>query len=321
MNSPQPLNDLLTPDSNQQHPPGFPVNEARWGELPPANDLTESLLTLCQVVAKLRGPGGCPWDRAQTLSTIVPHTIEETFELVEAIEAGHDKDIIEELGDVLLQVLLDSQIAADEQRFDLVDVAKGLTAKLIRRHPHVFGDVKVTTADEVHRNWAAIKSTEKERMSIFDGLPIELPALSKAARLSAKAAAQGYDFPQREMLFDKLTEELRELSVELFETDEPPCVQAGVLAERITDEQLPPERKARATSELGDVLFVVANIARRYGIDPEAALRASNRKFERRVRAIETAIGSQGRAMRDVSLTELEEVYQAAKRGEQSLPR
>lgn len=321
MNSPQPLNDLLTPATDHPKPADSPGGQGSWGELPPLAELTESLLSLCKVVAKLRGPGGCPWDRAQTLSTIVPHTIEETFELIEAIETGKDEEIVEELGDVLLQVLLDSQIGADEQRFNLVDVASGLTAKLIRRHPHVFGDVEAATPAEVSRNWAAIKSTEKDRMSMFDGLPVELPALAKAARLSAKAATHGYDFPQREMLFDKLTEELRELSVELFEAEAPPFVPAGVSAKPTIDAPLPAEQHARATSELGDVLFVVANIARRYGIDPEAALRASNRKFERRVRAIETAIGSQGRAMRDVALTELEEVYQAVKRGEQLLPR
>ena len=272
---------------------------------------------LCEVVARLRSPTGCPWDREQTLETIKPFTLEETYELLEAIDSGDDAAIVEELGDVLLQVVLDSQIAADEGRFDLTDVVDGLTRKMIRRHPHVFGDTSVNSASEVGRHWDRIKQEEKQRDSIFDGLPAALPALARAARLSKKAARVGYDFPQRAMLFDKLREELDELAEELFPDGQIPTVAASVNTPVEPD---PPafdaERQKRIESELGDVLFVLANIARRWHINPEEALRTSNAKFQRRVEYIEQRLKEQGRDIRSTSLNDMEILYQEGKRQE-----
>jgi tetrapyrrole methylase family protein/MazG family protein len=285
------------------------------GTPPNHEQLGPAFRELCDVVARLRSPTGCPWDREQTLASIKPFTLEETYELLEAIDSNDDVAIAEELGDVLLQVVLDSQIAADEGRFELTQVVEGLTRKMIARHPHVFGDQVAETASDVSQHWERVKQQEKQRTSIFDGLPADLPALAKAARVSGKAARVGYDFPSREMLFDKLREELEELAVELHPDGPPSAIPATVNAPVQPDP--PPfddERQQRIESELGDVLFVIANIARRWHINPEEALRASNRKFERRVRYIEQCLQEQRRTLRDATLTEMEAFYQEGKR-------
>ena len=269
---------------------------------------------LCEVVAKLRSAEGCPWDREQTLESIKPHTLEETYELLEAIDSGDDEAIVEELGDVLLQVVLDAQIAADEGRFDLVPVVERLTEKLVRRHPHVFGDATATTAADVSPLWEQAKQAEKQRESVFDGIPRDLPQLARAARMSARAAKAGYDFPSRTMLFDKLREELDELAAELFEEGTLPDVPASINGPVVPDEPIgDPDRRRRIEGELGDVLFVVANIARRWGINPEEALRASNRKFAGRVRFIEEQLAQSGRRLEDADLAEQEAIYQKKK--------
>ncbi|MFN9718098.1 MAG: nucleoside triphosphate pyrophosphohydrolase [Planctomycetota bacterium] len=270
---------------------------------------------LCEVVARLRSPEGCPWDRQQTMKTIKPYTLEETYELLEAIDADDNEAIQEELGDVLLQVILDSQIASDEQRFELTAVVRQIADKMIRRHPHVFGDVSAATTDDVRRNWYAMKQKEKPaRQSQLEGIPAALPELARAARIATRAAAVGYDFPDRRMLFDKLREELAELSRELFGADEPESIPASVDYEKVPDVPISDaEARDRAESELGDVLFVVANIARRWGINPEEALRKSNAKFSRRFMAIERAIAGQGRLIQEATLQEMEAAYQAAK--------
>ena len=294
--------------TSQPPEPGIP---------PDANQLTPKFRELCEVIAKLRSPAGCPWDREQTLESIKPYTLEETYELLEAIDSGDDALIIEELGDVLLQVLLDSQIAADEGRFTLVDVVDCLTQKMIRRHPHVFGETTVASASDVTKNWDKIKQGEKQRESIFDGLPAALPALARAARLSKKAARVGYDFPTRTMLFDKLREELDELAQELFPGGEVPHVPASVDVPAEPDpEPVDAERQQRMESELGDVLFVLANIARRWHINPEEALRASNAKFQRRVEYIERRLKENGRDIRTATLQEMEQFYQEGKQRE-----
>jgi len=289
------------------------------GTPPDAERIGSAFRELCQVIARLRSPTGCPWDREQTLATIKPFTLEETYELLEAIDSGDDAAIAEELGDVLLQVVLDSQIAADEGRFDLTDVVAGLTRKMIERHPHVFGDTEAATAADVSHNWDRIKQQEKRRESIFEGLPLALPALARAARISGKAARAGYDFPARDMLFDKLREEMSELADELFPDGQTPTCPATVDAQVEPDP--PPfdaERQQRIEGELGDVLFVLANIARRWHVNPEEALRASNAKFERRVQYIERRLKMQNRSFRDATLSELEVLYQEGKRGERA---
>ena len=286
------------------------------GTPPDFSRLLPQFQRLCEVIAALRAPDGCPWDRQQTMKTIQPYTLEETYELLEAIDSDDNAAIQEELGDVLLQVVLDSQIAADENRFGLTQVVQGIADKMVRRHPHVFGDVRAETSEEVKKHWTAIKQQEKQsRESQLDGIPAALPELARAARITARAAAVGYDFPDRCMLFDKLNEELRELATELFGSEHVPHVPASVDAEPIPDTPLAdPEQRDRAESELGDVLFVIANIARRWGINPEEALRRSNAKFSRRFQAIEAEMKRQGKSLQESSLIDMEIAYQSAKR-------
>ena len=301
------MSDMPTPGASSRVPePGTP---------PDPDQLGLRFRKLCEVIAQLRSPTGCPWDREQTLETIKPYTLEETYELLDAIDSGDDRAIVEELGDVLLQVLLDCQIGADEGRFNLIDVVEELSAKMIRRHPHVFGNEAAKSASDVIRHWDRVKQQEKQRDSIFDGLPAALPALARAARLSKKAARVGYDFPQRAMLFDKLREELDELAQELFPDGQVPSVAANVDTPVEPDpEAFDVDRQKRIESELGDVLFVLANIARRWHINPEEALRASNAKFQRRVEYIEDRLREQGRDIRSTSLTDMEVLYQEGKR-------
>jgi MazG family protein len=289
--------------------------QAVHGTAPDFQELLPEFERLCRIVAKLRSPEGCPWDRQQTMKTIKPYTLEETYELLEAIDSDDNAAIQEELGDVLLQVVLDSQIAADERRFGLTAVVRQIADKMVRRHPHVFGDVEAATTEDVRRNWTALKQQEKpSRTSQLEGIPVALPELARAARITARAAAVGYDFPDRRMLFDKLNEELAELSHELFGSSEIPHVEATVDAVRVPDQPISDlATRERAESELGDVLFVLANVGRRWGINPEEALRKSNAKFTRRFQAIESAMKAMGLEMKDASLIEMEEAYQAAK--------
>ena len=305
---------------------------------PPGPDLEPALRAVADVVAKLRGPGGCPWDRAQTLSSIKPHTLEEAYELFEAIDALAAAEpnapertaaaaaVRDELGDLFLQVLLDAQIAADEGLFTFTEVAEALRAKLIRRHPHVFNaspDAPAATdAADVSAIWADAKRAERgepaQPRSVFDGIPASLPALAAAKKLSGRAAAVGYDFPDRRMQFDKLAEELAELSRELFGSETPDAVPAGIEGPIVPDEPIADAaRRDRAEAELGDVLFVLANIARRWGLDPEQALLRSNRKFAARVRYIEDRLrAAEGRELQDATLAEMEALYQEGKRRE-----
>lgn len=290
--------------------------DVRPSGVPPNPELLgPAFLQFSQIIAKLRSPDGCPWDRVQTLASIKPYTLEETYELLAAIDADDNAAICEELGDVLLQVVLDAQIAADEGRFTLVDVIEGIAEKMVRRHPHVFAEAKAETPGDVVQHWEHAKRKEKERESIFSGLPPALPALARAARVTHKAARVGYDFPQREMLFDKLNEELQELARELFPDGKIPHAPAGVNADVVADDPIDdPAQLRRIEDELGDVLFVLSNIARRWGVNPEEALRRSTEKFESRVRFIETSLATQGRDMRRATLQEMEELYQTGKK-------
>lgn len=291
--------------------PGTPPDFAR---------LLPEFQRLCEVVARLRAPDGCPWDRQQTLQTIKPYTLEETYELLEAIDANDSGAIQEELGDLLLQVILDAQIAADEGRFELSAVVSQIADKMVRRHPHVFGNGGAETVAEVRAAWQTIKQQEKPaRTSQLEGIPKALPELARAARLSSRAALVGYDFPDRLMLFEKLREELGELAVELFGVPDLPVVAPAADTAAVPDEPwTDAARRERAESELGDVLFAVANIARRWGINPEEALRKTNARFTRRFQAIEAAVRQSGRTLQEVTLPEMESFYQAYKRQEKA---
>jgi len=289
------------------------------GHPPDQAEVQREFWRLCEVIAHLRSPEGCPWDRQQTLETIKPFTLEETYELLEAIDSGDDAAIVEELGDVLLQVVLDAQIGADEGRFNIVDVVRVLREKMVRRHPHVFGEESVDTADQVKQTWDKIKQAEgkPKRESKLDGLPQDLPALAAAARLQDKAARVGYDFPHRDMLFSKLQEELDELRDELYEAEPSEAMEITIDAEHTLDVPIEDEaRRQRAEEELGDVLFVLANIARRWKLNPEEALRKTNAKFKRRFRAIETGLARNGMSIDKATLVEMEAQYQAEKQRE-----
>ena len=292
--------------------------KALFGVPPDGDRLAASFRRLVEVIAKLRSPDGCPWDREQTLSSIKPYTLEETYELLEAIDSDDNESICEELGDLLLQVVLDAQIAADERRFNLINVVDRIADKMIRRHPHVFGDQAAETPDEVRTHWDRAKGAEKpHRESVLDGIPLDLPALARAARLTKKAARVGYDFPHRLMLFDKLQEELAELRHELSPDGPLPEVPASVEGQHVPDEAVSDAaRRDRIEDELGDVLFVMANIARRWGVNPEEALRRSNRKFADRFQAIERGLAREGISVQDATLAEMEEHYQRAKKQE-----
>ncbi|QDT56420.1 Nucleoside triphosphate pyrophosphohydrolase [Caulifigura coniformis] len=284
------------------------------GTPPDPTRLAASFGRFCDVIARLRSPTGCPWDREQTLETIKPFTLEETYELLEAIDSGDDRAISEELGDVLLQVVLDSQIAADEGRFDIIEVIDGVTQKMIDRHPHVFGDAEAATPADVKRQWEKIKAAKQPRESVLDGIPVALPTLARALRITKKAARVGYDFPNRDMLFDKLREEIDELLVELYPEGHRPNVAASVEGPVVPDTPITDaSRKARVESEIGDILFVIANIARRWGIDPEEALRSSNEKFSSRFCAIERGLKAVGKTFEQATLQEMEVLYQAEK--------
>lgn len=301
-------------DPSAQDSPSSAASSS-MGVPPDPQATAAAMVRLCEIIARLRSPEGCPWDRQQTMATIKPYTLEETCELLEAIDSNDNAAICEELGDVLLQVVLDAQIAKDEGRFDLIPVIEGITRKMIARHPHVFGDAIARSAEEVTQHWEQAKREEKqERQSVLDGIPVELPGLARAARIQKKAARVGYDFPHRAMLFDKLREELDELAVELFADGSIPQMAATVEQPRTEDEPVTdPARLDRIEGELGDVLFVMANIARRWGINPEEALRRSNAKFERRFRYIEDRLRECGREIHSASLIEMETLYQAGK--------
>jgi nucleoside triphosphate diphosphatase len=249
------------------------------------------------IMARLRAPDGCPWDREQTFDTIKRHTLEETYEVFDAIERRAWPDLKDELGDLLLQVLFYAQMASEAGYFTISDVAANLNAKLIRRHPHIFAGAEATDADAVLRNWEQIKRVEKQALgaaqeSMLDDVPRSMPAMLEAGKLGSKAAKIGFDWQNADGLFEKLQEEIAELQAELSSSA--------------------PSAPAAAEEELGDLLFTAANLARHLKIDPESALRASNAKFRRRFRAMEsTAGGTEALAARTPA--ELEDLWNQAK--------
>lgn len=249
-------------------------------------------------MARLRAPDGCPWDREQTLESLRKYLVEETYEVLEALESGDVREHCEELGDLLLQVVFQARIREEAGAFTVADVADAISEKLVRRHPHVFGDGSTIAEDAaaVVRNWAVIKAEEKaakgvEKRSALDGVPAAMPALQRALRVSEKAAAAGFDWRAVDGVLEKLDEEAGELRAAL---------RAGDAAE--------------IEHELGDYLFTVANVCRHLGVDAEAALRGSTRRFEDRFRTMEAGLAAEGHALRALPDEELERRWQAAKR-------
>lgn len=249
---------------------------------------------LVEIMATLRGPTGCPWDREQTPDTLKPYLVEETYEVLEALEAKNLHDFKEELGDLLLQIVFHSQIMAEAGAFTIDDVAQTIGDKLVRRHPHVFGDVKVKDADEVVQNWAKIKAQEKAGKadrSVLAGVPHGAPALIQAQRLGEKASRVGFDWSSAQEVFQKVEEEIRELAA-----------------------TLPSAETERQEHELGDLLFALTNLARHINIDAETALRKAGKRFSTRFRYIEEKLAKQDEDIHHTSLTRLEELWQEAKR-------
>jgi MazG family protein len=281
------------------------------------------------VMARLRAPGGCPWDREQNFDSIKPYTLEETYEVLEAIDNRDWPELRDELGDLLLQVLFYAQMAGEERRFSIDDVLDRLSQKLIDRHPHVFGDVEAKTSADVLRNWEALKAEEKKkrlqagggkaakpeelRDSALAGVSSAIPALLEAFKLSSRAAHVGFDWPNIESLLEKLQEETAELKENLkeFPGGDPRPVQRGVAG--AGEQQVPEELKARLEDEVGDLLFVLVNVARYLGLDPESALRKTNRKFKQRFNYVEEQVRGRGRKLEQSSLDEMEELWQASK--------
>jgi nucleoside triphosphate diphosphatase len=315
-----------------------------------------------QIMERLRAPGGCPWDREQTFDTIKPYTLEEAYEVLEAIDNRDWPELTGELGDLLLQVLFYAEMAREAGHFSVDDVLDRLSNKLVDRHPHVFGDVKVDTSAEVLRNWEELKAREKEKtkrlaavdettrrvddadtrplqtaqgaghpsdplqtaqgaghpsddtQSVLDGVSSKMPALMEAYKLSSRAARVGFDWREIEGLFEKLAEETAELREELKVV--PVRGRPGTGVAGSGKPQVSPELRERLEDEVGDLFFVLVNIARFLSLDPESALRKTNRKFKRRFRWMEERLAAGGRAPQQASMDELETLWQQSKRQE-----
>ena len=286
------------------------------------------------IMARLRAPGGCPWDREQTFDSIKPYTLEETYEVLEAIDNRDWDELAGELGDLLLQVLFYAEMAQEEKRFSIDDVLDRLSDKLVARHPHVFGDVKAETSADVLRNWEALKAREKQQRleagggkapqpeappgSVLAGVSKGVPALLEAYKLSSRAAHVGFEWPEIEGLFDKLSEETRELREHLkdFPAPGPRPPLRGVAGSGV--QEVPEDLRHRLEDEVGDLLFVLVNVARYLSLDPESALRKTNRKFRRRFQYMEERLQQSGRQLPQVSLEEMEALWQESKQQEKT---
>jgi ATP diphosphatase len=294
------------------------------------------------IMERLRAPGGCPWDREQTFDSIKPYTLEETYEVLEAIDNRDWEELPGELGDLLLQVLFYSEMAKEQGTFSIDDVLDRLSGKLVDRHPHVFGDVKADTSAEVKRNWEALKVEERKKRlketgtaetaaggsdgktaaaapSILAGISSSMPSLLEAHKLSSRAAQVGFDWPDIEGLFGKLSEETEELRHNLREFPAPgPRPEGGGVAGS-GRQSIPEDLRGRLEEEVGDLFFVLVNIARYLALDPESALRQTNRKFRRRFQWMEQRLQERGSALEKASLDELESLWQQAKQQEKQL--
>lgn len=246
----------------------------------------DALLQLVAIVERLRSAQGCPWDRQQTPSSLIPYMLEETYEVIESIEAGDHQGLKEELGDLLLHIVFQSRIAEEQQQFTLAESTQAVVEKLIRRHPHVFGDARVQDTAEVRQRWEAAKQREKGRESLLDGVPRTLPALTRARRVQEKAASVGFDWPQIAAVWAKVEEEIEELRSAQAATD--------------------PEAIAE---EFGDVLFSLVNLGRFLHLNAEDALRQTIAKFEHRFRGIEQELARRGRRIDEASLEEMDAIW------------
>ena len=268
---------------------------------------------LVEIMARLRDPDtGCPWDIVQTHATIVPYTIEETYEVVDAIERGDDVDLREELGDLLLQVVYHARLAEERHAFAFGDVVEAITTKMVRRHPHVFGNEQARSAGAAKGAWDRIKAGEKaerraareaaglpdEPRGLLDAVPRSLPSIAEANEVQRRAAKVGFDWPDVEPVADKVAEELDEVREAIASGDE-----------------------AARADEIGDLLFAAVNLARHAGVDPELALRATNAKFRRRFAAVERGVEADGVALADAGLERMEAHWAAAKEAERDVPR
>jgi MazG family protein len=255
---------------------------------------SDAIERLLGIMSRLRGPGGCPWDREQTLQTLRPYVLEETYEVLEAIDAGDPRAHAEELGDLLLQIVFQAQIAREEGRFDFADVAEAISNKLVSRHPHVFGDAQVKDAEGVLKQWAALKREENRRKggghSVLEGVPREMPALARADRLSEKASRIGFDWPDATGARAKVGEEIAEL-----------------------DEAIAGGDPATIEHEVGDALFALANLARKLGVPPEEALRGALARFVGRFAHVERELTRRGIPHGEATLTQMDELWNEAK--------
>lgn len=285
-----------------------------------------------QIMERLRAPGGCPWDREQTFDSIKPYTLEEAYEVLEAIDNRDWPELTGELGDLLLQVLFYSELAREAHHFSIDDVLDRLSNKLVDRHPHVFGEVKADTSAEVLRNWEALKAEEKKKrleagsgseaeraenvQSVLAGVSSRMPALMEGYKLSSRAARVGFDWPEIEGLFDKLAEETAELKEALKAAPVQGPPGTGVAGSG--KHKVSPELTERLEDEVGDLFFVLVNIARYLSLDPESALRKTNRKFRRRFQWMEERLRAAGSSPQKASADELEELWREAKQQEKT---
>ena len=263
---------------------------------------SREIARLLEIMAALRTPEtGCPWDLAQNFSTIAPYTLEEAYEVADAITRGDLTDLKEELGDLLLQVVFHARMAQEQGAFDFGDVVQAITEKLIRRHPHVFGDQKQKTPAAVEGLWERIKAKEKAsgkaglQSGALGGVPVALPALARALKLQVKASKVGFDWNDPRTVLRKIREEVDEIEAEL---------------DRVEADQ------AAIAAEIGDLLFAVVNLARHLNTDPEATLRTANQKFERRFAAVERALAARGKAPQQATLAEMDALWDEAKEAE-----
>ncbi|HMF56317.1 MAG TPA: nucleoside triphosphate pyrophosphohydrolase [Pyrinomonadaceae bacterium] len=273
--------------------------------------MSASFDELVALMARLRSPEGCPWDREQNYETLAPMLVEEAYEVFEAAadaREGSHENLLDELGDLLFQIVFYAQIARERNEFTIDDVARAVHRKMVRRHPHVFAGEQAENSSQVLRNWEEIKSeekraageTERPHESLLDEVSSKTPALVEARKLSSKAARVGFDWKQTEDIFDKLHEEIEELRVAIGERAKSSEAEAS---------------EAHVTEEIGDIIFAVTNIARHLEVEPESALKLTNRKFRRRFRHIEQKLRERGRTMEDATLDEMEALWQEAKKG------